>query len=66
MPDERELAAAKAAPISPEIKRRQDIMEQAIQAGIVKPSKTELKKETPTAGMVSRDKEALARLLTSF
>jgi hypothetical protein len=42
-------------------------MQQAIQAGIVKSSKQAKKKDAQSAtGLVSRDKEALARLLTSF
>jgi hypothetical protein len=46
---------------------RQDIMRKAIKAGIVRPQKTSGKKEAEDdAGVVRRDREALARLLTSF
>jgi hypothetical protein len=48
-------------------KSPQDVMRNAIRAGIVKPSKPSKKKEAQAAaGVVSRDREALARLLTSF
>jgi hypothetical protein len=47
--------------------RAQDVMRNAIKAGIVKPPKASKKKEAQAAaGVVSRDREALARLLTSF
>jgi hypothetical protein len=42
-------------------------MQKAINAGIVKPPKVSIRKEAQAAtGVVSRDREALARLLTSF
>jgi len=48
-------------------KRKQDIMQKAIKAGTVKPPKPSIKQEAQAAaGVVSRDREALARLLTSF
>ena len=48
-------------------KQQQEIMQQAIKTGITKPPKHAVKKEAPTDnGVVSRDREALARLLTSF
>ncbi len=48
-------------------KQKQNIMQTAIEAGIVKPPMTSLKRESQAAaGVVSRDRESLARLLTSF
>jgi hypothetical protein len=48
-------------------KRPEDIIQRAIKAGVVKAPKPQLKKEIHSAnGIVSRDKEALARLLSSF
>jgi hypothetical protein len=59
-------AARKSAAAAP-LKQRLDIMQKAINAGIVKPPKPSIKKEALAAtGVVSRDREALARLLTSF
>lgn len=44
-----------------------DLLEEAVKAGVVKAPKAQLKKDIRSAtGMVSRDKEALARLLASF
>lgn len=44
-----------------------DVMEQAVKAGIVKAPKQPLKKDIrSSSGVTSRDKEALARLLASF
>lgn len=44
-----------------------DVMEQAVKAGIVKAPKQPLKKDIrSSSGVMSRDKEALARLLASF
>jgi hypothetical protein len=49
------------------MKRQQEIMQQAVTANGVKPSvKTVSREGQPAAGVVSRDKEALARLLASF
>ncbi len=46
---------------------KQDIMRKAIKAGIVKPQKPSGKKEAEDdSNVVRRDREALARLLTSF
>ncbi len=51
----------------PSAKGRQDIMQKAIKAGVVKPPRPSQQREAPAAaGVVSRDREALARLLTSF
>ena len=48
-------------------KRSEDVIQQAIKAGVVKAPKQQLNKEIrSTNGIVSRDKEALARLLSSF
>ncbi|HEY6010281.1 MAG TPA: hypothetical protein VIX18_02330 [Nitrospirota bacterium] len=57
-----------SAPLAAAAKIRQEIMEKAIKAGIAKPPKQPLAREltAPATNMVSRDREALARLLTSF
>jgi len=48
-------------------KRSEDVIQRAIKAGVVKAPKSQLNKEIrSTNGIVSRDKEALARLLSSF
>ncbi len=48
-------------------KGKQEIMQKAIKAGVIKAPKQSIKKEAQSAvGVVSRDREALARLLTSF
>jgi hypothetical protein len=48
-------------------KRPEDIIQRAIKAGVVKAPKPQLNKEIRGInGIVSRDKEALARLLSSF
>lgn len=48
-------------------KRPEDVIQRAIRAGVVKAPKPQLNKEIlSTNGIVSRDKEALARLLSSF
>ncbi len=65
-PVEAEEAPEKPAH-GPSAKGRQEIMQKAIKAGIVKAPKPLQKKEgLPATGVVSRDREALARLLTSF
>jgi len=47
--------------------RQQAFMQQSLKAGISKAPKQATNKQTePAAGVVSRDREALARLLTSF
>jgi hypothetical protein len=46
---------------------QQEIMQEAIKAGIARPPKQMQNKQAPAAtGVVSREREALARLLTSF
>ncbi len=47
-------------------KSRQEIMQKAIKAGVVKAPKQQHKESPAVNGVVSRDREALARLLTSF
>jgi hypothetical protein len=60
-------AAGPKGPPSIAPKARQEIFQQAINSGFVKvPKQTGKKESQPTAGVVSRDREALARLLTSF
>ncbi|HUI45079.1 MAG TPA: hypothetical protein VL122_03675 [Nitrospirota bacterium] len=60
-------AAGPKPPPSAAPKSRQEMFQQAISSGFVKVPKQAGKKESqPTAGVVSRDREALARLLTSF
>jgi hypothetical protein len=56
-----------AAPLAAAAKKRQDIMDKAVKAGVTKPPKQPLARELSTStSVVSRDREALARLLTSF
>ena len=56
-----------AAPVSDPQPSVDDVMEQAVKAGIVKAPKQPLKKDIRSSpGVASRDKEALARLLASF
>lgn len=56
-----------AAPASDPQPSADDVMEQAVKAGIVKAPKQPLKKDIRSStGVASRDKEALARLLASF
>lgn len=51
------------APLQP----ANDVLEKAVKAGIVKAPRAQLRKDIRSAnGVVSRDKEALARLLSSF
>ncbi len=60
-------AAGPKAPSSAAPRDRQEIFQQAIRSGFVKVPKQSGKKEPRTAAsVVSRDREALARLLTSF
>jgi hypothetical protein len=55
------------APLAVAAKKRQEIMDKAVKAGIAKPPKQPLARELSTsANVVSRDREVLARLLTSF
>ncbi len=67
-PPRRSAPAPSQAANQVSAKRLEDIIQRAIKAGVVKAPKTQLKKEihNSTAGIVSRDKEALARLLSSF
>jgi hypothetical protein len=63
--------ASRTSPAIPAVpapgKGRPGIMEQTVYAGIVKPQRSSAEKERKAAeGVVSRDREALARLLTSF
>jgi len=47
--------------------RPANVFEEALRGGVVKPPKSKTSKAArPTAGVVTRDKEALARLLASF
>jgi hypothetical protein len=65
----RKAAAASrhAAPSAEAARKRQEIMQKAIKEGIAKPPKQPPSSSpAPSAGVVSRDREALARLLTSF
>ncbi len=56
-----------AAPVSDPQPSVNNLMEQAVKAGIVKAPKQPLKKDIlSSSGVMSRDKEALARLLASF
>jgi hypothetical protein len=60
-------STAAKTPSSAAHKSRQEIFEQAIRSGFVKVPKPSGRKASPSAeGFVSRDREALARLLTSF
>jgi hypothetical protein len=72
-PQAQPIPPKKAAPESPQTaqqdsaKRTENMLHQAIEAGAGKEPGTQLKKEIHGAsGIVSRDKEALARLLSSF
>ncbi len=67
--DEEEIQEVRetVAPLSSAERARLEILQSAIKAGIVKPPKPAMKKDMQSAtGVVSRDREALARLLTSF
>lgn len=60
-------ANTKTVPASTLPKEQLNIIQEAIKAGIVKPKKPTMKKDVQAAtGVVSRDREALARLLASF
>lgn len=55
------------SPLAAAAKKRQEIMQKAVKAGVIKAPKQSSKKESPSlTGVVSRDREALARLFTSF
>jgi hypothetical protein len=64
----RPSAAVPKTPVSvPEAPPAEDILQQGVEAGIVKAPKQPLKKDIRSAnGAVGRNKEALARLLASF
>jgi len=60
---------ASAAPLAAAEEERQKITQKAVKAGIIKAPQPAPKQETASpapTGVVSRDREALARLLTSF
>lgn len=60
-PVEQENAEQQSVP------RLDDVLEEAVKAGVVKAPKAQLKKDIRnSSGIVSREKEALARLLSSF
>jgi hypothetical protein len=66
-PPKRQVAAAAKAAPRVSAKRAEDLIQRAIMAGVVKAPKSQLNKEIRSNnGIVSRDKEALARLLSSF
>ena len=66
-PPERPASAPTKTAQQVSAKRPEDVIQRAIRAGVVKGSKPQLNKESrSTNGIVSRDKEALARLLSSF
>jgi hypothetical protein len=59
VPIELEVAPMQQRPVS--------VFEEALREGVVKPPKPKASKAIrPTTGVVTRDKEALARLLASF
>ncbi len=61
------ISPSSAAIESPVFERTGDVLEEAVKAGVVKAPKTQLAKDIQaSAGVVSRDKEALARLFSSF
>ena len=67
VPSHRPVPASPQADQQVSAKRQEEIVQQAIRADVVKVPKTQQKKESQSAsGIVSRDKEALARLLSSF
>ncbi len=60
-------AGAKADLHGPSLRSKQEILQKAIKAGIVKGPKLRGKRDAQAlSGVVSRDREALARLLASF
>jgi hypothetical protein len=65
-PADRSGAPSKPAPLA-EAAKQQEIMQQAIKAGVAKPPKPAQAREAQSVtGAISRDREALARLLASF
>ena len=66
-PPERPASAPTKTAQKVSAKRPEDVIQRAIRAGVVKGPKPQQNKEIrSTNGIVSRDKEALARLLSSF
>ena len=66
-PQRKQAAAPRHPADRPKTAFVNDVMEQAVKAGIVKAPKQLLRKDIRSAsGVTSRDKEALARLLASF
>lgn len=66
-PQPRAAAPAPEPEPQPAAKRPDELLQQGIRAGVVKPPASQLKKEIRSAsGVVGRDREALARLLASF
>jgi hypothetical protein len=66
-PPERPASAPAKKTQQVSTKRPEDVIQRAIRAGVVKGPKQQLSNESrSTNGIVSRDKEALARLLSSF
>jgi len=66
VPVDAQVRQAKDTPLAT-AKRRQEIEQKAETAGVEKtPKPTERRKSVSATGVVSRDREALARLLTSF
>jgi hypothetical protein len=65
-PVEVEVVQTKASPLAA-AKRRQEMQQNAVPTDLEKAPKQTVKKKVFSAtGVVSRDREALARLLTSF
>lgn len=62
----RPVAQQQPKPQKTSLKRQQEIMQQAMKENIVKTAGKPQQAVQPAAGVVSRDKEALARLLASF
>ena len=66
-PQRKQAAAPRHQTDRPKTASVNDVMEQAVKAGIVKAPKQLLRKDIrSSSGVTSRDKEALARLLASF
>jgi hypothetical protein len=66
VPEDAQVAQAKASPLAA-AKRRQETQQEAVTIDLEKaPKQTVKKKVFSSTGVVSRDREALARLLTSF
>ncbi len=62
-----DAAAAPSPEGQPPAQAADNLLQEAVKAGVVKAPKAQLKKDIRTAaGLISREKEALARLLASF